>query len=227
MPKKQKPFQLPAAAYDTVPRAQITLTDETMWLTKFDPRGAPNVTHPVAARDVARAFNLFGQTTGLLPADCLFWTATAAQARLGIWLPPARRTLTFDLGKRKVSRLTVPLPGLVFAGQGTRYYIYAANERPADDGARLYCAPLPNVDGDGKICAGTVKFPTCAANTIAAAANLFFESAFNHDLSTGKVQGTNDTLYQVLRSLETARAFPPKLLVPMRRALAQIMEVQS
>ena len=84
MPKKQKPFQLPAAAYDTVPRAQITLTDETMWLTKFDPRGAPNVTHPVAARDVARAFNLFGQTTGLLPADCLFWTATAAQARLGI-----------------------------------------------------------------------------------------------------------------------------------------------
>ena len=227
MPKsKRQPFQLPAAAYDTVPRVQITLTDETMWLTKFDARGAPNVTYPVAARDVSNAFNLFGASTGLLPADCLFCTVINTQTRVGVWLPPARYTLTFDLGKRKVTQLTVPLPGLVFVGQGTRYYLFAATARPTDARAPLFRAPLPNVDDAGKICAGTVKFPSCAGGTIHAAANLFFESAFNHDLSDGKIRNETRPLYRVLHELQHAKRFPATALVPARLTLAQLMEAQ-
>lgn len=187
--KRKSRSKLPAEAFDRVPRAQITLTAETCWLTRFGANGKPNTTYPVRAQDVARAFALFNASTGLLPPDVLFWTQVGKQTRLGIWLPPARRVLHFDL--KRGEKLTVPLPGFVFVGQSNQYFIFAAAERPTSYGTALFHAPLPNVNGNGLICAGTVKFPLCAADTIHAAANLFFESAFNLDLSVGKFREIN------------------------------------
>lgn len=184
--RKQKPAALPAEAYDLLPRAQVTLTAETCWLTRFDAHGKANTTYPVRAQDVARAFNLFNTSTGILPPDVLFWTQVGNQARLGIWLPPARRALHFEIKRRETLR--VPLPGLVFVGQGQRYSIFAVAERPTSTLTALFHAPLPNVNNNGLICAGTVKFPICASDTIHAAADLFFASAFNLDLAEGKFQ---------------------------------------
>ncbi len=213
---------VPAEAFDRVPRLQLTFTDETCWLSRFDARGAPVSTYPVAIADVAPAFKEFGVGTGLLPADVLFWQTVRGQARLGLWLPPAVRTLSFAVGKR-VERLAVPMPGFVFTGQGHVYSIHAALARPTSESDRLYRAPLPNVHFSGAVCPGDVKFPRCTAHTLAAAARLFFESHFNRDLSDDKVDDER-TLYQVLRSLRGRRVFPGHLLVPAQLSLRELMQ---
>lgn len=182
--------KLPDEAFDRVPQMQVTLTRETCWLTKFDGKGNPNTTYPVSASDVARAFNVFNASTGLLPPDVLFWTQVGNQMRLGIYLPPAVRALHFAI--RRVETVRAPMPGFIFVGQGTKYWIYAVVERPTNHICALFRAPLPNVNDNGSICAGTVKFPVCDANTIHDAANLFFESAFNLDLSVGKFSEDGD-----------------------------------
>jgi hypothetical protein len=176
---------LPAEAFDLTPRVQVTLTDETCWITRFDERGLPSTTYPVPVEEVARAFNVFGAATGFLPPDTLYWERKGQSLRLAIWLPPAVRALTFGLGRREKT-LHVPLPGFMFVGQGTNYWIHALPQRPTTGRERLYRAPLPNVHDDGHICAGSVKFPRCSPATIHAAADLFFESHFNLDLSQDK-----------------------------------------
>ncbi len=186
MKRRQPKLPLTDEAYDRIPRAQLTLTDETIWLSRFDPRGAPTATYPVAAHDVALAFNTFGASTGLLPEHTLFWQQCRNQLRIGMWLPPATRALVFATG-RGDETLAVPLPGFVFVGAGAQYSIFAAPARPRQATDLLYHAPLPNVHPSGLICAGNVKFPRCAPDTLAQAAALFFESHFNSDLSTGKL----------------------------------------
>jgi hypothetical protein len=121
--------QLPPEAFDRIPRVQVTLTDETAWLTRFDPKGCPALTYPIAIEDAASAFSTLGATTGLLPIDTLFWTERAGKHRIGIYLPPQKRELHFDTGTRQTV-LHVPLPGFVFVGEGIHYFIFAVTERP-------------------------------------------------------------------------------------------------
>ena len=200
---------LPAAALDASPRAALILTDESIYLARYDDQGQRAALYPVSSADVAAVFNQATASTGLLPADCLFWQHTAQGQRLAIWLPPARRTLRFA---GRIAPLTMPVPGLVFVGRGRSYWLYAATRRP-ERGDRLYFAPLPNVHPNGGICAGTVKFPACSSQTIHAAAALFWESAFNYDLLLGTVTAEGDAV-KTLRSLSKARVFPERLLVP-------------
>ena len=206
MPKK---FAFPPEAFDDKPRLSVTLTDESTWLSRYDKWGTRTACYPVAVADVAAAFNSFGASTGLLPADTLFWQHTGQGDRLALWLPPARRTLRFG---GHIAPLTLALPGLVFVGRGRSYWLYAALRRP-EQGDRLYRAPLPNVHGhNGSICQGSVKFPSCSVATIRAAADLFWESEFNYDLLDGNLVGDNPV--KVLRSLSKAKAFPREKLAP-------------
>lgn len=189
---KSRPSALPPEAFDRIPRAQVTFTDEAAYLSRFDASGKPTVTYPVNLNEVAAAFRFLGTTTGILPDDTLFYSQCAGTDRIGIYLSPGIRTLHFDLGKRKTTQLRVPMPGFVFIGERTLYWIFAVNARPADERTPLFNVPLPNVNLDGRICAGTVKFPACTSGTIHAAANLFFESAFNHDLANDKFRDLDD-----------------------------------
>jgi PRTRC genetic system protein B len=210
---------------DMVPRVTLTLTDETIWLTRHDRCGAAAATYPVSMVEVSNAFNRFGARTGLLPADALFWSSIAGSLRLGIWLNPAIRALRIGRGK-KVETLRVPLPGLVFVGQGKQYSIYAAQKRPMTDRAQLYQAPLPNVHQNGSICAGNVQFPAASGETIGQAVEMFFESLFNYDLADGKLR--NDAnLITFLRGLRKARAFPIDRLAPSPVTLREVMGMAS
>jgi PRTRC genetic system protein B len=185
---------------DDIPRMTLTLTDETIWLTRHDRAGAPAATYPVTAANVANAFNQFGADTGLLAENTLFWQSRGGQLRLGIWIAPGKRTLRLRTGKR-LDILTLPLPGLVFVGNGTQYRIFAAKQRPQKATDAIFQCPLPNVYGDGKICAGNVPFPKCDASTIGIALGLFFDSEFNHDLA-------GEETITLLKSLRNKRAFP-------------------
>ncbi len=205
-PDKQKPHQLPKEALDNIPVIQLTCTRESMWLTRFDRAGVPTALYPVAAGDVAAAFESFGASTGLLHEWTLFWQSRGQQVRIGAWLPPEKHTLNLNTG-RKVKTVTIPLPGFVFAGEGKCYSIFAATQRPRRPGDRLYHAPLSNVDSNGNICAGNVNFPTCTPDTFEHAAQLFFESEFNADLSTDRISD-DGSLLEFLIGLNGAARFP-------------------
>ncbi len=185
---------------DDVPRMTISITDEAIWLTRHDRSGAPAATYPVSAGSVANAFNMFGASTGLLSAETLFWQSRGGVMRLGVWIAPGKHTLNIRTGKR-LDVWTVPLPGMVFVGNGTRYHIFAAAQRPARKSDPVFHCPLPNVYEDGSICAGNVPFPKCEAGTIAQSLSLFFESEFNHDLA-------GQHTLALLVSLRGKRAFP-------------------
>lgn len=212
--KKRTRGQEDKKRLDNVPRVTLTLTDETIWLTRHDRSGAPAATYPVQSADVAAAFNEFGASTGLLPANTLFWQSVAGQTRIGIWLPPKKRILPVATG-HGLQYWTIPLPGFIFVGQARTYFIYAALKRPGRSSDRLYRCPLPNVYTDGRICAGNVAFPVCAGDTIDRAAAQFFESEFNHDLVGGD-------LLKFLRSLQGEAEFPSGRLQPSM-ALAEVM----
>jgi PRTRC genetic system protein B len=207
MKKKTAAKKLPAEAFDRIPRVTITLTDESIYLTRHNRAGAPVATYPVDAADVANAFNQFGANTGLLPENVLFWQSINAILRIGIYLPPSKRTIHIGVG-RGVQTWKIPLPGLMFIGCGIEYVIYAVKERPVSDRMVLYHAPLPNVYADGRICAGSVKFPKCDAGTIGQAAALFFESGFNRDLVGKETIG-------LLKSLRGKSKFPIEKLEPV------------
>lgn len=197
----------PPAAYDDIPRTQITIYDECATLMHFD-RGQPTTAYPVLVQDVARALNVFGTSTGLLPEGVLFvQTAATGPVRIGFYLPPARHTIRFDGERRKP--ITIPLPGFVFVGHGSEFYIWATPERPADEHAELYHAPLPNIYEDGRICVGSVKFPSTGIETIRACAKLFFESNFSYHLV-----GDRQHTIQFLRRLNGKRQYPIQTLEP-------------
>lgn len=191
MPKPKSSPELDPALRDPKPTGQITFTADSTFYTRFDDRGKPTATYPVLLADVAQALGHIQLTTGLLPPDVLFITAASSQgaATIGIYLPPARRAITFAAGRGRAQVVRVNLPGFVFVGRaGTPYRIYAVKARPTGEGDTLYRAPLPNVQDNGEVCAGSVAFPVSAPNTIHAAATLFFESQFNDDLSDGKLK---------------------------------------
>lgn len=205
-------------ALDTKPRAQLTLTDQTIYLTRYDDRGHQLSTFPISPADAAAAFNgLGGINTGLLTLDTLWVGARGGQTTVGIYLPPTKCDLRF--GRHT---LHVPMPGFIFAGQGAQYSIFALKGRPAER-IELFHAPLPNVRDNGEVCPGNVKFPKCDPHSIHRAADLFFESHFNHDLSTDKVRARG-SLFAFLKRQQRARSFPLKVLRSCRLTLNQLVK---
>lgn len=236
--KRANKTKLPADAYDRTPRFTITVTDESCWLTRHDLKGKPATTYPVSMSSLGGAFNAFEASTGLLPENVMFWQRKHDAERVAIWMPPARRTITWRSGKR-AEKLTVPLPGFVFIGAGKQYSIFAAPKRSASERDTLYTAPLPNVHGDGTICAGDVEFPRCALSTIQQAADLFFGSEFNHDLSSDKITPAHwhpvasneaaprsQSLLQFYRTLAGKTRFPMQRLVTQRNGVADVLGTQ-
>lgn len=216
---------LPDEAFDRTPRVTLTLTRETIYLTRHDERGAPISTYPVSAKDVAGVFNNYGADSGLVPENILFWQSKGKQLRVGIWLPPAKRSLRLAAG-RKAIKVTIPLPGFVFVGCGTEYSIYAAPARPAKPADALCHAPLPNVYPGGNICTGSVRMPVCSVETVSQAAALFFESEFSDHLIEGKLTG-GQPLMQFLRALDRKRAFPMKQLAPNALTIADVLKGET
>lgn len=185
---------------------------------------------------VATAMAGLPLSTPVLPICCLFWQQIGGVERLAVYVEPRVWVVSVALaganddskrkrGKRQVWK--VPLPGLVFAGYETSYQVYAVEERPASDTARLYAAPCPNVSGG--ICAGSAKFPTAGAGTIWKAVDLFFESDFNNHLANGKCKSHKGSVLDMWQELHEAgaTAWPAGELVETRLTLADLMKQEG
>ncbi len=208
--------------------AALHFFEDTVVLTKYDDSG-PSTSHPVALPDVAAALSDISLGSSLLPPNTLCWQRHAGVERLCIFVPRKRWAVRVRPEKNIVEDWTVPMPPLLWIGQGTKYRLYALRRRPKPgEDPEVFIAPTPNVfDAQrtgGAICAGTVRFPVCSSTTIESALEMFFASEFNTHISTGKCQTYyKSTVLDLWRELNGERNFPVRELVSADMALSQVM----
>ncbi|MCP4287849.1 MAG: hypothetical protein GY792_26010, partial [Gammaproteobacteria bacterium] len=105
--------------------------------------------HPISPADLAARLNQIPLSTGLLPPNTLFWRQRAGMACIAIYVPPRRwQTSAYE------RHYTLPLPGMVFMGFGNQYTVFAVKRKPKSPEAILYHLPVPNVNGNGRVCLG-------------------------------------------------------------------------
>jgi hypothetical protein len=112
----------------------------------------------------------------------------------------------------------VPLPGLVLAGAGQQYYIWAVKAREFSPQLAAYHAPLPNVYPDGRICWGSNQVGPVTAQYLREAWKLFIGSPFNAHLAQRKSKRCNPNILDQLRKLGAAnrKAYPAGDLLPLK-----------
>ena len=132
------------------------------------------------------------------------------------FIPPGKHTLRLSAGDPSQPLVvSVPLPGLVFAGVnavtgGTQatYYAWAIREEEFDPTATLFHAPLTNVYDDGRICFGENHPPEAAMDTIDRAWRLLIDSLFTGELAGGKSRKSSQDVRRQLLALEQADCYP-------------------
>lgn len=198
-------------------QARIEVYDDSILLTRRTPLGY--TCYPIAPEDLAGAFDRVPLSSGVLPANGLFWQRQEGQERIGLYVPARRwRVMVTD------ETLHIPLPPMVFVGCGVRYEVHAVRKRPKDEHTLLYHLPAPNVNGQGVICAGNTPFPPCQPDTILAALHLFLEgSGFNNHLANGKCRSQPENVLQLWHTLNGKLRFPREELLPQHRTLWSVL----
>lgn len=146
--------------------------------------GQPPTSFVVDPDDLATRLGQLDRSSPILPQGCLFWHMVNGQEYLAVWVPPKVWQVRVNVGS-KDEAYTIPMPGLVFAGRGKRYQLYAVKGKGFPDrDTTLYRPPVPNVSNG--VCAGNVPFPVASTKTIWQAVELFFDSYFNDHLDNAK-----------------------------------------
>lgn len=171
-------------------------------------------TRTVSALDVAGALSReIAIGSGLLPEGALWWRSTREGAEVALWRPPRVWRVALQLEAFKPPRrLSLPMPGLLFACQpGRPPRVYAATRRPRSPEDRLYHAPAFNVFQNGTTCVGTHKYP----DDIAEIPESFFASLFtvaaNHQ---GRSRKYPNNLLKLWEELDGKKRYPMKDLAP-------------
>jgi hypothetical protein len=200
------------------PRLRLDFYQTAVLLSRREEDGQI-LTHPISVHDVVGACADLSLSSGLLPANTLFWGQQASLVTMGIYVPPRRWRMRME---ERV--YDVPMPTFVFVGKGSTYRIFTVKQRPAGEEEPLYHAPCPNVHPDGGICAGDTPFPDCSPQTIETALNLFMEnSLFNGDLSRNKCRSYPDDVRQLWAALEGKKRFPLLELVSAQKSLQKLL----
>ena len=201
-----------------LPRLRLDFYDTAVLLSRWEEDGRL-LTHPVSVHDVARACTSVALSSGLLPANTLFWGQQANTTMLGIYVPARRWCM-----QTAERHYHLPMPPFVFVGSGTAYKIFAVKKRPSGEDDRLYHVPCPNVHTTGGICQGNAPFPDCSPQAIQAALQLFMEgSLFNADLSRGKCRSYPDDVRQLWAELDGRKRFPLSELVSTSTRLQALL----
>jgi hypothetical protein len=164
-------------------------------------------------------------------------TIRYGESARGPWLlqryDPARYQITLDEAvpvrgqSNPIQTITVSLPGMLFLGSNTDYYLWSYRAWKGDH-STLYHAPIPNVHPNGHICFGQNRPPVAETDTIDQAWNLFWQSPFNHDLASEKSQQYPDSILKLLVTLHQPEdhghaTYPDKDLKRSRMTIAQIL----
>lgn len=138
----------------------------------------------VSAMDIAHS--LAGElsfSSGLLPANTLWWQNTRSGPLVALYAEPQIRQLALQVNvKDPVRRFKVPMPGLIFLCRpGTAPWVYAVKKKPTKETDKVYHAPLANVFNNGRSCPGSHNFPHRVGDIIQS----FFISFFSATADLG------------------------------------------
>lgn len=196
----------------------LTIYPEATLLEKVLEDGS-RITHPISPADLAGQLNRIPLSTGLLPHNTLFWGQQGGQERIALYVPPRQwQPIAYDRCYR------LPLPGMVFLGQGQQYTVFAVKQKPKTPETPLYHLPTPNVEENGRICLGQAPFPIAGRTTIYNALKLFMEgSQFNHDNSRQRCVSFPDNSLALWAKLDGQKRFPLDELVPARKQLKKLL----
>lgn len=191
------------------PRLRLDFYTTAVLMTRWQDNGRVT-TYPVSVHEVVSACTQVELSSGLLPANTLFWKQRASQVMLGVYVPARRwHVQTED------HTYHLPMPPFIFVGSGSSYRVFAVKKRPSSEAAPLYHAPCPNVHTTGGICQGNTPFPVSSPQTIHQALQLFLEgSLFNADLSQSKCQSHPKDVRDLWAELDGRKRFPLSELVP-------------
>jgi PRTRC genetic system protein B len=185
----------------------------------------------ISPEAVRTAFSRLPIDTGWLPADVRRWGHTPAGEYAVMFIPARRHVvpLANTWGNRfpakRLLKVEVPLPAMVFAGLGQSYYVWACAEAP-HPGAALFEAPLPNVSRGGGICFGRNHPPQVKPSTMAQAWKLFMTSPFNDHLRGGSSKAHPDDVREQLLAVAASGAdtYPTADLVPLQGTVTQAIQ---
>jgi hypothetical protein len=112
----------------------------------------------------------------------------------------------------------IPLPGLVFAGAGLHYYLWAVKAKEFSPVLPAYHAPLPNIYPDGRICWGSNQVEAVTAQNVVATWKLFITSPFNTHLVQGKSKQYPENILLQLAKLGITwrKTYPTSDLLPLK-----------
>ena len=174
----------------------------------------------LSPESVRSAFAQIPVDSGYFPVGTVRFGMSGAKTWLVKFLEPHKRSLDLILADGSCKGIEIGLPPLLSIGIGTRYFIWAMKSRQFDPDAPVFFAPFPNINtNDGSICFGTNHAPSCSASTFARAVNLFFETPFNEDHSSGKSRKFPDDIRKALMALAGSKTkrYPLNDLVPLTK----------
>ena len=137
------------------------------------------------------------------------------------WTPAAMRPMFFRRGSElaSVSGKLFPHPALLFVVRSGTLFVRAlpTSERP-QAGTKLAAAPYWNIDGNGAVCAGTMRTPkSLNVSSIAAWQQAFFQSEFTHPGGTGRLTRRKGGTAVLWKGLAGKKTFPRSTLIETER----------
>jgi PRTRC genetic system protein B len=172
---------------------------------------------------VKKAFTGASVDSGWLSTETVrYGTCSQGDYVINYYPPSRRRLLIASDDGQALSALTVPLPGLVFAGLDRRWFIWAVRARRFTPDLELFQAPLPNTDS-ALICFGENPDPEVRKHGASTAWELFISSPFNEHNANGKSRKYSQNILLQLSSLHERKAarYPLRDLVSVRSTINQ------
>lgn len=195
-------------------RLRLDFHEESVLVHEYEERLVR--TKRVSALDVAHALARgLDLSTGILPADALWWTRRSTGTLIAIWREPRVWEVRLRTSYQEPPyTYRLPMPGLVFVCSLQRpLYVLAAKERPTEPQQQLYHCPTYNTFAGSGICWGTHAFPANPSEVPEA----FFESYFSagHGTGHGKSRKYPDDIGKLWAELDGRDAYPVDDLVEL------------
>lgn len=175
-------------------------------------------TFEVDPKSLVDLFSRVGFSTGILPANTLFYEKKPDCERVAIWLPERVIEVRYESENKEIVKSLIPLPRLLFVGVKKSYGIFALPKGALAQDTPLFQSPFPNVNNNGQICFGNIEVPKATPETIITVSQLFFNTTFNGDLASGKSVQYPQNVTGLWKFIDGKKKFPYRDLVPLERA---------
>ena len=198
--------------------------------------GSVERTKFLSPKQIGRAFSdKDAFDSGWLEANVIRFSQEKKTHKILSCLPAGRRKI-FITDPRPISEraggdaneaildLKVPLPTLLLAGSGQKYYLWATLDETISEKSKICAAPFPNLNESGEICFGKNAAPECRLDTIETIWRLILDSPFNADRAGDRCRTHPDDARKLLFALNGKKAFPKNALIKTNHTVGKLWQ---